>query len=160
MFQQCDALTKKGQRCVNNSKHCSENKHYCGIHAKQLFPEKKLPLNTTECVVCYNDVPNKKAERTVCNHVFCKKCLGKWLRLNHTCPLCRTQLREPTRVLSEDDLEALANEFIMDLVRNNQISLLDDNNLYITIEINPNDYVLLEQWNNHVHNVDQIVHLL
>lgn len=159
MFQQCDALTKKGHRCVNNSKHRTKNEHYCGIHAKQLFPDKQLPLNIIECVVCYNEVPNTKAERTVCNHVFCKHCLSKWLKRNHTCPLCRSQLREPTTVLSEEYLETLANEFIMDLVRNNNISVLNDN-LYITIEVNPNDLVLLEQWNNHVHDAHQIVHLL
>lgn len=159
MFQQCDAITKKGHRCANNSKHRTETNHYCGIHAKQLFPEETLPTNTTECIVCFNDVPNDKAVRTVCSHVFCKKCLNKWLRHNHTCPLCRTELREPTPQ-TVNDIETLANQFIMDLVHNNQISLLDDNNLYITVELNPNDHVLLEQWNNHVHNVRQVVHLL
>jgi hypothetical protein len=117
--------------------------------------------DTIECVVCYNEVVHKKAFKTVCGHIFCKTCLKKWLLRNHTCPLCRTQLRDPEpESPTEEDIEAMANHFIAELVRYNQIAVSENNNLYITVELDGHSIPLLEQWNNHVENIDQLIHLI
>lgn len=159
MFIQCDGVTKNKKRCENNSKFVTEhNQHYCGIHVKS---DKTCRENRLECIVCYNDVPVKKAVKTVCQHVFCNACLTKWLRRNHTCPLCRATLREPDEEseLTDEDIETMANQFITELVQNNQIAFMD-NNLYITIELTADQLPLLEQWNNHVVTIEHLVHLL
>jgi hypothetical protein len=163
MFVPCAAQTKQKKPCLNQARFKKDNQCYCGIHAKQLFPNLTLPACTTECVVCYNDVPYKKATETVCKHVFCNKCIQKWLRRNHTCPLCRTPLRDPDpepEPLELEDFDELVHQFITELVNNNQISLLQDNNLYITIELDEQSSRMLEHWNNHVRTVDQLIHLL
>lgn len=162
MLFQCDATTKSKDRCSNRGKFVVDNQHFCGIHSKR-FTTESLKTSTIACSVCFDDsVPEKRAIRTACGHVFCKKCLNRWLRKNHTCPLCRFELREPDDIdlPTDEDLEIMANHFITELVRRNQITLLDDNHLYVTIELDENNAQLLEHWNNHVHHVDQLVYLL
>jgi hypothetical protein len=49
--------------------------------------------NKLICSICF-DEPNW-LERTVCNHVFCARCLAKWVNQkpeNRSCPLCRKEL--------------------------------------------------------------------
>merc|ERR1711869_159038 len=38
--------------------------------------------------------------RTPCDHYFHKDCLGEWLKLAKTCPICRSDLDEATEELS------------------------------------------------------------
>jgi hypothetical protein len=46
------------------------------------------------CPVCIQDIDERDQESTECSHVFHKKCLGKWIRLNTNCPVCRKDLPE------------------------------------------------------------------
>jgi ankyrin repeat protein len=39
-----------------------------------------------ECSICYNTCTIVK---TCCGHIFCRKCIGKWLYKNKNCPYCR-----------------------------------------------------------------------
>lgn len=39
-----------------------------------------------ECAICYE---NGNMVKTDCDHIYCDKCLSKWIEHNHTCPLCR-----------------------------------------------------------------------
>lgn len=86
----CEGITRSGFVCSHRSKFTTDRgKHYCKTHWKQLV---HLPIpaeDTTECSICYESVNNKLSVRTVCNHVFCKKCFIKWTRTHDTCPLCR-----------------------------------------------------------------------
>ena len=49
-----------------------------------------------ECPICQETTQAPKT--TSCQHTFCALCLDKWLMNNHTCPMCRTQIRDPTDV--------------------------------------------------------------
>ena len=40
------------------------------------------------CSVCLDVV--KEAKELSCSHVFCKLCIDNWLRINKSCPCCRT----------------------------------------------------------------------
>ena len=53
------------------------------------------PAAEFECPICQDF--NRDTKTTICNHTFCQSCLDKWLISNHTCPMCRTQIQEPTR---------------------------------------------------------------
>ncbi len=45
------------------------------------------------CNICMNKIINK---RTLdCKHVFCKKCIDKWLFINNKCPNCRAVILKP-----------------------------------------------------------------
>lgn len=45
------------------------------------------------CSICLDDFgPGKDVRRTCCGHYYDAKCLGNWLNVNRTCPLCRTDL--------------------------------------------------------------------
>lgn len=48
-----------------------------------------------ECPICQETTQAPKT--TSCNHTFCTGCLDRWLISNYICPMCRTQIREPTR---------------------------------------------------------------
>lgn len=159
MFVQCDGHTRNKKRCGNNSKFVAENnKHYCGVHIKQI-PDKTFQEYLLECIVCYNHVSLNMAVETACHHVFCKSCLNKWLRRNHTCPLCRSALRNQDYELPYEDMESMAHQFITRLVQNNHI-VFQENNFYITVDLSDDQRPLLEQWNNHVATIDYLVYLL
>ena len=55
-------------------------------------------------------------ETTICNHRFHVECLQAWLRVKHTCPCCRTELREDHpfiesySICSDDELVDLPDE--------------------------------------------------
>lgn len=40
-----------------------------------------------DCPICLNDI--KDIFTLKCNHVFCKECINKWLKVSSICPLCR-----------------------------------------------------------------------
>lgn len=56
-------------------------------------PELELYKSNPECCICLSSFNAALPIRaTTCNHAFHEKCLGKWLILNRTCPLCRHDL--------------------------------------------------------------------
>ena len=75
----CQATTLRGTRCKCKAKNGSD---YCFRHD-----------NHFECSICYTS--KKEKTTTKCGHVFCKECIDKWTKDNHTCPICRSQIREP-----------------------------------------------------------------
>ena len=60
-------------------------------------------LNSSEdsrsCVICCEDFrPRKHVRRLPCGHMFCSKCISKWvLKQSATCPTCRCSLTEQGR---------------------------------------------------------------
>lgn len=44
-----------------------------------------------ECVVCYK---NLEVDTSLpCGHMFCRKCIMEWAKVNHSCPCCRREFR-------------------------------------------------------------------
>eukprot|EP00927_Polykrikos_kofoidii_P018655 TRINITY_DN1866_c0_g2_i2.p1 TRINITY_DN1866_c0_g2~~TRINITY_DN1866_c0_g2_i2.p1 ORF type:complete len:335 (-),score=33.08 TRINITY_DN1866_c0_g2_i2:393-1397(-) len=59
--------------------------------------DQELFLEHKECCVCMVDFDaDSEIRRTRCGHVYHGKCLGGWLKVNHTCPLCRADLTGDT----------------------------------------------------------------
>ncbi|XP_020236337.1 RING-H2 finger protein ATL70 [Cajanus cajan] len=65
-------------------------------YPKMLYSEAKLRKSNstaaTSCSICLGDYKSSDLLRVLpdCEHVFHLKCIDPWLRLNPTCPLCRT----------------------------------------------------------------------
>jgi len=54
-------------------------------------PSDKRPAG--ECCCCTENFgPDQEIVRTRCGHYYHKRCLGEWLKLARTCPLCRSSL--------------------------------------------------------------------
>ncbi|AEC09176.1 Zinc finger RING-type [Arabidopsis suecica] len=61
-------------------------------YPKILYSEAKGPTTASCCAICLGDYKGKHLLRQLpdCNHLFHLKCIDTWLRLNPTCPVCRT----------------------------------------------------------------------
>lgn len=122
----CDALTRHGFVCINRSRYTTpDNKHYCKIHWKQLMGTPPPEEDMVDCSICYDSTNNQKSVRTICNHVFCKKCFQKWTRNHDSCPLCRSKVKQvpaDTSIL-DTDMFTFMNQLI------NQHRIYIDNNV-------------------------------
>lgn len=45
-----------------------------------------------ECPICLQ-THRKKIKKTPCNHLFCAKCITKWLSKNKACPICMSDIQ-------------------------------------------------------------------
>jgi len=55
--------------------------------------DREMLEDSPQCPTCLEDfVKGHQIKRTVCGHFFHEDCLAPWLRMNRTCPLCRTDL--------------------------------------------------------------------
>ena len=45
-----------------------------------------------ECPICYLDLSTNK-KKLICGHIFHKKCIDKWTKINPICPYCRKILK-------------------------------------------------------------------
>ena len=53
----------------------------------------KLSIDGEGCCICMDEYQNTTPLRILpCNHHFCKDCCDKWLKINNTCPICRTPI--------------------------------------------------------------------
>ena len=43
-------------------------------------------LKEDECMIC---LVNKVNVKTICNHLYCEKCIKAALKINNFCPYCR-----------------------------------------------------------------------
>lgn len=50
--------------------------------------------NEPTCPICRENITNEMACKTLCRHLFCKRCLGSWLNKNKTCPMCMQNLAD------------------------------------------------------------------
>lgn len=142
----CAASTRKGTPCSHRGRYLIDNRWYCKTHAKVLsLPEEELREGQVECPICMTEVLVTRLSRTVCEHTFCKRCLNKWLRRNHTCPICRHVLRESPVVTEFETMETLARDMIMRLFQNDRIHPNGDHWVVEWIDI---DEDLLEHWNH------------
>ena len=66
------------------------------LMSKQAKIAKEL-LNNPECAICLENIHQKEATLTKCNHVFHTTCLDYWLSKptsQNTCPKCRQKIRK------------------------------------------------------------------
>ena len=80
----------------------TKNKHNIGCGLGFELP------NNTEWPVCLTDIPENKAIRTNCNHVYCNDCTYKIIEKNEkkhciNCPLCRSKITKYD-FQNEDDM--------------------------------------------------------
>lgn len=54
-----------------------------------LNPVKDPSKYDYKCIICYEEQEDPVALR--CGHIFCYKCIKRWISDHSTCPLCRTQ---------------------------------------------------------------------
>lgn len=44
----------------------------------------------TKCSICFKNIKkDSNVPNIECSHIFHKKCLKKWIKINNNCPLCR-----------------------------------------------------------------------
>lgn len=56
------------------------------------------------CPICLNDMAVGEQVRVlICKHVFHRECLDEWLRVNASCPTCRTSIFESNDHAPDDD---------------------------------------------------------
>ena len=58
---------------------------------------------TKECSICYENIKDKNNCTTQCGHMFCFNCMIQSLKMNTTCPLCRTELDEQPDISNDDE---------------------------------------------------------
>ena len=56
-----------------------------------------------ECCICFEVIGTTNTCTTPCNHTFCLRCIIMTMKNSHTCPCCRTPLRDEDR--EEDEYE-------------------------------------------------------
>jgi hypothetical protein len=155
----CTVNTKKGTACCNRARYKVNNQPCCKTHAKVLQkPGEPIEEDCADCPICMNTVRMSKATKTICDHVFCKNCLNKWLRRNNNCPICRTVLVESPVITEFEDVEALANEMIIRLIESDRIQL--SGNQFVIEWIDIHDLSLLEHWNNNISDTNQIIYMI
>jgi hypothetical protein len=86
-------------------------------------------INLPKCPICLDRV-GKRGKITICGHKFHKRCIRQWREINHTCPICRRDLR------TEEEMEM---DRIIDYLELNMsegtITILDENSDFIKIFI-------------------------
>lgn len=70
----CSATTKTDRRC---KKKVTRPGDTCSCH--------------TTCPICYENIKKSKTLEK-CSHRFCEECLKKWILINDSCPICRTDV--------------------------------------------------------------------
>lgn len=76
---QCESNTRSGERCKNI---CTGN--FCHKHGNQ-----------QQCAVCLAQMNDTNSRTLECNHTFHTRCLDRWKRRSHTCPMCRAPFDLP-----------------------------------------------------------------
>ncbi|XP_022181826.1 uncharacterized RING finger protein C2A9.04c-like [Myzus persicae] len=61
----------------------------------------KVMNSDLQCPICNEWL--FKATSANCNHTFCETCIKKWLKINKTCPVCRTPIQHTTTSIAVDN---------------------------------------------------------
>ena len=82
------------------------------INLKDFIENDKTEIKTfyektdiKECCICLEE-DNHEYIKTKCSHVYHKNCLSEWLKINTSCPICRSEMNTDIKyTMSIDDLE-------------------------------------------------------
>jgi len=68
-----------------------------GMNVKQVKDETK---ETKECSICFEQISDKDAKKTSCEHIFHQNCLDQWYvtSKHKNCPVCRKKLSAPSKL--------------------------------------------------------------
>ena len=104
---ECDAFTKKNNKCKNIAKFKASEHNFCHIH---------VPRSNIDCPICllklYDEI------YLYCGHFFHKRCLEKWTKHNNSCPICRSVIfNNIDKIEYKNILEQYQGEEL-DIVRN------------------------------------------
>jgi ankyrin repeat protein len=75
--------------------------------------------DNNDCCICLNGLISNDMMITKCNHHIHKSCLTKWLNINCSCPMCRTNLNP-----NDYDIIIKKNIKVIDIPDNNGITPL------------------------------------
>ena len=64
-----------------------------------------LVFSTNECCICFEPIEANNNCTTRCGHTFCLNCMIQSLKMNTTCPTCRTDLDERPDISSDSDID-------------------------------------------------------
>lgn len=64
-----------------------------------------LVFRTNECCICFEPIELNNNCTTRCGHTFCLNCMIQSLKMNTTCPTCRTDLDERPDISSDSDID-------------------------------------------------------
>ena len=42
-----------------------------------------------DCSICFDEIKEEDKQKLNCVHIFHEKCIDKWFKRSHQCPLCR-----------------------------------------------------------------------
>ena len=64
--------------------------HKYVMKKQDTFEHNDIKNNTIDCAICLEDFEKgKSVTKLKCGHVFCTKCIKKWLEVTVTCPYCK-----------------------------------------------------------------------
>ena len=66
------------------------NQHGNVIKKKRNTGVKYYGLEKFECAICLDTF--YRGKKLGCNHIFCKVCISKWLKVSDECPYCKTSI--------------------------------------------------------------------
>jgi len=94
-----------------------------------------------ECPICYEDEKKIELTITICNHIFCKKCINSIINSNKSkCPICRIEL-------IDKKCKKISNE-----LRNKKAKIyLENKKIYIYIK--GSNMAMLYLGNNHIESI-------
>jgi hypothetical protein len=78
---------------ISNSKSKKKNRKLMFDALNEEKDKKNSYFHYNEnCCICLES-PNEHKVITPCNHMFCNSCLGKWMKINNYCPVCKKEFK-------------------------------------------------------------------
>lgn len=85
----------KLQKCENVNDHDNSGTGEGGVLAAGTEKERTISGEDAICCICLNKyVDDDELRELPCSHVFHVDCVDKWLKINASCPLCKSELCE------------------------------------------------------------------
>ena len=98
-MQRCQSITQRGVQCRRNT---AAGETTCLQHKGET------------CPVCLSTMTHGTFRTLPCQHTFHTRCLDRWKRTSHTCPMCRTPFDQPQYKVSIEVHHIASNVVIRD----------------------------------------------
>jgi hypothetical protein len=77
-MERCSGLNKNGAQCKRvGASRCHQH------------------LDENNCAICFGHMTAPTTRTLGCQHSFHKRCIERWKRTSHTCPVCRAPFDQP-----------------------------------------------------------------